>query len=52
VALNNDFLHVSTVHRTHEFAEHDFGLAAVLFAEDAENDEKNQSENEPERDVL
>jgi hypothetical protein len=35
--LDDDFLHVSAIHGTHELAEYDFRLATVLLAENTEN---------------
>jgi hypothetical protein len=43
--LDNDFLNLSPVNRTHEIAENNFWFTTVLLAEDAENHQKNQRQD-------
>jgi len=42
VPLDNDFLDLTPVDRTHEIAKHNLRLAAMLFTKNAEDHQKNQ----------
>jgi hypothetical protein len=52
VSLNNDFLNLAPIDRTHEIAEHDFRFAAMLLTENTEDDQENQRQDQPEGNVL
>jgi hypothetical protein len=52
VPLDNNFLDVTPIHRTHEVAKYNLRLAAMLFAENAEDHKKNQRQNQPKGYVL
>jgi hypothetical protein len=52
VALDRNPLHVATINRSHELAEHHFRFAAMLLVKNAEDDEKNQRQNQPKSNMF
>jgi hypothetical protein len=52
VPLDNNFLNLTSIDRTHEIAKHNLRLAAMLFAENAEDHQKNQRQNQPKGNVF
>ena len=52
MTLDRYFLNISAINSGHEFAKHDFGLAAVLFIEHTEDRENNQRQDQPQGDMF